>query len=150
MALQSLRIENFRAVREASLTFESSTVLFGENDCGISSIIEALVLILGPADRTFETYLRPLHFHRSQDAHSSPMRIRIRVVEDAPGDWSLPDSLNHAFRSRPDEKRTFDFEFCGSLDSASQRISYTSLIRPMERPDSPVVATSELLNWFRA
>ena len=48
--LRSLRIEHFRGVRSAEVTFDRTTVLIGENDSGMASILEALALALSPAD----------------------------------------------------------------------------------------------------
>ena len=35
MALRGLRIERFRGVRSAEVSFDRTTVLIGENDCGM-------------------------------------------------------------------------------------------------------------------
>ena len=42
MLIRSVRLDNFRAVKSAKITFDRSTVLIGENDCGRSSIMEAV------------------------------------------------------------------------------------------------------------
>ena len=48
MYLSKIRIKNYRAIREASLTCEDGiTVLIGENGCGKSSILNALEACLG-------------------------------------------------------------------------------------------------------
>ena len=48
MHLARIHIENFRAIRKASLDLDETTVLIGENNSGRSSILEALALVLQP------------------------------------------------------------------------------------------------------
>ena len=62
MYLKGLRIENFRAVRQTSIAFDNSTALIGENDCGISSVLDALELVLGfeEKQRAFPPWVRIL------------------------------------------------------------------------------------------
>src|SRR5437899_506723 len=97
MYLRSIRIANYRAIREASLTLDETTILIGENDCGRSSLIEALMLLLGPSDAAFETRLRPFHFHRRSDGTTGPLRVNLHIQEESPGEWGLPDFINRAF-----------------------------------------------------
>jgi hypothetical protein len=47
MLLRSVRIENFRVLRLANICFDPTTVLIGENDCGRSSVMEAVAIALG-------------------------------------------------------------------------------------------------------
>src|SRR5262245_60782240 len=98
MYLHSIRIENFRGIREGSVTFDESTVLIGENDSGRSSIVEALVLLLGPPEENFERRLRPAHFHRTSQGAVGPLRIVLRVAEKGPRNWVLPPGLKSALR----------------------------------------------------
>jgi hypothetical protein len=54
--LRELHVENFRAIRRASLRLDASTTLVGENDCGKGSLIRVLALVLGDrADRRLTT-----------------------------------------------------------------------------------------------
>ena len=48
MFLSSIQIENYRAIHKSKVTFNSTTVLIGENECGKSSIFEALQIVLNP------------------------------------------------------------------------------------------------------
>ena len=45
--LHTLRIENFRAIGNATTRFNDGTTLIGENNCGVSSVLDALELTLG-------------------------------------------------------------------------------------------------------
>ena len=42
-----MRIENFRAIRKTSLSFDDGAVLTGQNDCGISSVLDVLERVHG-------------------------------------------------------------------------------------------------------
>ncbi|HEV7636875.1 MAG TPA: AAA family ATPase [Bradyrhizobium sp.] len=47
MQIAELRIKGFRGIREARLRFAAHNVLIGPNNCGKSTIIEALALVFG-------------------------------------------------------------------------------------------------------
>ena len=87
MYLKALRIENFRAVRQTSIAFDNSTALIGENDCGISSVLDALELVLGFEEK--QRAFPPWIFHRpvGSGQPSGPVRIRLRFSERHPGEW---------------------------------------------------------------
>ncbi|WP_218565918.1 MULTISPECIES: AAA family ATPase [unclassified Pseudomonas] len=48
MRVINLKIENFRGVKSADLTFDGHTLLVGGNNVGKSTICEALDLVLSP------------------------------------------------------------------------------------------------------
>lgn len=54
MLIADLSISNFRGVRSGRLTFGSFTVLVGANNCGKTTVVEALALLLG-RDRLVRT-----------------------------------------------------------------------------------------------
>jgi putative ATP-dependent endonuclease of the OLD family len=47
MQIASLKIRNFRGIREGIVRFETHTVLVGPNNCGKTTVIEALALLFG-------------------------------------------------------------------------------------------------------
>lgn len=97
MQLESLTVENFRAIRSAHVSFDATTVLIGENDCGLSSLLEALALALdAEADGTAPRF-QPYHFHRQEPrpdaAPAGPIRIELCFRERRKGEWNaLADS----------------------------------------------------------
>ena len=48
MRIVSLDIQNFRCIKQAHIAFKSQTVLVGDNNCGKSTVLEAIDLVLGP------------------------------------------------------------------------------------------------------
>lgn len=92
MFLSELRVENFRGVRGGTISFDDGTVLIGENDCGITSMLDALELVLGFDDpqRTYQPWL----FHRDSETGkpTGPIRIRLRFVERTEGEWNAEEA----------------------------------------------------------
>lgn len=74
MQIASLKIENFRGVQSGMIRFAPHTVLVGANNCGKTTVIEALALLFG-RDRM----IRQLTEH---DFHGSnpPPADRIRLI----------------------------------------------------------------------
>ena len=148
MSLRSVRIENYRAVREASVTLDGTTILIGENDCGRSSIIEALMLVLGPAEATFETRLKPFYFHRRPDGTTGPLRVILHIEEESAGSWELPASIKHLFPMTPDRKREMKFEFKAVLKGADY-IDNSCCLRLTDGSGSVVECSPDVLDWLR-
>jgi putative ATP-dependent endonuclease of the OLD family len=90
MALRSLRVECFRGIRSAELAFDTTTILIGENDCGRSSLLEALALALSPdgGDRP-AVGLQHVHRAAGDGSGSSSPRVRIQLTfgESRAGSW---------------------------------------------------------------
>lgn len=78
MQIVQLRIENFRGIREASIVFGSHTVFIGPNNCGKTTIIEALALLLG-RDRMVRT-LTEHDFHGSDPAAADRIKLVATVI----------------------------------------------------------------------
>ncbi len=95
MHLHSLYVENYRAVRKASLTFDSTTVLIGENETGKSSLLHVLNKILNPDHRASSLQFESSHFHRAHDTNeiTGPILIRIFFCELFNEEWS--DEIYH-------------------------------------------------------
>ena len=60
MLLKYLRIENFRGFERVELELDSITVLIGENNCGKTSLLEAIRLCLS---RSFNRKAIPFEDH---------------------------------------------------------------------------------------
>ena len=91
MYLRTLCVENYRAVRHAILTFDDTTVLIGENHCGMSSLLDALEQVL--AGDTDAPRFAPFQFHRENAAGpaSGPIRIKLTFAERRTGEWSAAE-----------------------------------------------------------
>lgn len=85
MFLKTLTVNNFRGIRSAQIDFSKTTVLIGENDCGKTSLFDAMAIALADGETPrFETQ----HIHRHQDRPSGDILIELMFEESGAGDWS--------------------------------------------------------------
>ena len=149
MYLRSIAIENYRAIREARITLDRTTLLIGENDSGRTSVIEALMLVLGaPADR-FETRLKPAHFHRTPGGTPGGLRVQLRFQEQSPGDWRAPEEIARVLTGGHGDRRALEFEFSASLDVATGRIAPSWRAPRATGPGGHLENSSGLLQLIR-
>ena len=94
MALREIVVEGFRGIRSARVSLDQTTVLVGENDCGKSSLLEALALILSPFGERLPQ-VEPWQFHRARRdggaAPVGPVRIQVTLGETRAGSWNRPE-----------------------------------------------------------
>jgi len=89
MEIASLKIENFRGVQDGSVRFSPHTVLVGANNCGKTTVIEALALLFG-RDRMIRQ-LTEHDFHGSNPQPPDRIRLTATVIgfhEDDPAQHS--------------------------------------------------------------
>jgi putative ATP-dependent endonuclease of OLD family len=149
MCLRFIRVENYRAVREAEISLDQTTVFFGENDSGRSSILDALMFILGDPSDSFESRLRPHHFHRGPDGVPGPLRIRLHIAEDSYGQWQVPPSLQLALCLPSGQPRRLVFEFQASLDTSTAVIAATWDFFDPAAPQTRDTGNADHLAWLR-
>ena len=90
MLLRSLEVQNFRGIVSGRLDLDETTVLIGENDCGKSSLLSALEVVLASGNAGRPVVERH-HFHRPLDPAAplqGPIVIRLLFDEDAAGEWN--------------------------------------------------------------
>jgi putative ATP-dependent endonuclease of OLD family len=94
MLLRYVRIENFRGFDRIELDLDEITVLIGENNCGKTSLLEAIRLCLS---RSFGRKASPFEDHdyhlpraNSRPGDAGPLKITVRFSEAAPAEWA-PD-----------------------------------------------------------
>jgi putative ATP-dependent endonuclease of OLD family len=148
--LRSIQIENYRAIRRGTVTFDGTTVIIGENDSGRTSIIEALMLLLGAPEQRFERRLRCMHFHRGTDDRiAGPLRVRLFFREDTAGVWNPPDGILPSLTRRRDSRRQFEFTFEAALDPASGTIEPVWFLADENRSRTEPPNRPGLLEWVR-
>lgn len=95
MEIASLKIENFRGVQHGIVRFSPHTVLVGANNCGKTTVIEALALLFG-RDRMIRS-LTEHDFHGSNPQPADRIRLTATVIgfhDDDPAqhpDWFRDD-----------------------------------------------------------
>lgn len=90
MFLESLQVQNYRGILSGRLDFDDTTLLIGENDCGKSSLLSALAVVLAAGDGHRPAIARH-HFHRPVDPSlplQGPVRIELVFAERPAGEWT--------------------------------------------------------------
>jgi putative ATP-dependent endonuclease of the OLD family len=145
MPLRWIEVENYRAIARGRVTFADTTVLFGENDSGRTSIIEALLLSLGAPGRG-QDELTSVHFHHGDEGRPGPLHIRLGIEEGAPGEWFLPDRLEDVFPPVGTRQLIFDFRADLDHDLGTARLSHT-VHAPV--PSGQIDGGPDTANWLR-
>ena len=157
MFLQALRIENFRAIRKTFIHFDDGTALIGENDCGISSVLDALELALGREDEPLVCQPHLFHHAAGSDQPLGPIRLQLRFRERSPGEWDHETyapfqtllsgkkvrtrELWYEIRIQPAQGEDSRFEFRLRSPGSKQKSSDEGLVRLL-RQLNPVVRVS--------
>ncbi len=146
MLLRALQLENFRAVSSARISFDSTTVLIGENDCGRSSIMEAIALALGWNCSPGEFPFQPFHVHHrtaGPDSRAPCISIALEFCESAPGEWdgSGFEALRDALPAALVGSRRFWFRV--THDCAGTQFVFTS------RGSEGLANDAGMLSWLR-
>ena len=81
LRLDAIHVKNFRALRDVRIQLSSTTLLIGENNCGKTSLLEAIRLILtrggGRKTGTFEPYDYHLANPTSEPQSADPISITL-------------------------------------------------------------------------
>lgn len=83
MKVRQLKIENFKGVKNADLTFDGHTLLVGGNNVGKSTICDALDLVLGPDRLGRFPPVEEFDFYNAEyleDDGVTPKPLRIEVM----------------------------------------------------------------------
>ena len=146
MLLRAVRVENFRGIRRSTLSFDCTTVLIGENDCGRSSLLEAVALVLSSNAAETPFRFEPFHFRHRTGAEPPSRSLVIELVfaESSEGEWSGPDfeQLRASLPGVLGRDRCFSLEVTGHEAGAS---CWT--FRSAGGP--PRVDDHDLLGWLR-
>ena len=147
MLLRSVHLKNFRAVTSARISFDLTTALIGENDCGRSSVMEAVALALGWNAKGREFQFQPFHVHRSPHvppAEAPSIWIALEFSESSAGEWGGEDFelLRQALPDVVGRVRRFWLEVTHSGGPATQWAFRAS-------GGTPRIDDRTLLTWLR-
>lgn len=155
MYLASLAVENFRAARSARLDFDRTTVLIGENDCGKSSLLEALAIALDPEAEGEAPRFRHWHFHRTEPHAAAPpagpIRLVLRFRERVPGEWdALAESpLAGILEPAASGPRSILLEIQAVATPGRQESVARWRLRSENTPREAAIDSPEALDWLR-
>ena len=154
MFLSELNVENFRGVRRGHLSFEETTVLIGENDCGKSSLLDALAQVLGPIDAGPPRF-EPHHFYRaggpSEGTPAGPIRVELVFRERHAGEWDVPElaPLGGLLRDQPPGARQLSLVVTAAAPDGAEGDGVDWEIRgagPPSRNDPALLAAIQSVN----
>jgi len=82
MRIASIKIENFRGIKKGELLFPDHAALVGDNNCGKSTVLEAIDLCLGPERLSKRSVIDEHDFYAGQyiDAEKKPIEITIEAI----------------------------------------------------------------------
>ncbi|WP_187149080.1 ATP-dependent nuclease [Phenylobacterium zucineum] len=96
MQISSVRIENFRCVRELELDLDETTVLIGANNAGKTAIMEAIRIVLtrrwGQRGTGFTEYDVHCPGEAIDPRAAPPVRVSLKFEEDPDEPWD-PDMV---------------------------------------------------------
>ena len=86
MRVLQLKIENFRGIKSADLTFDGHTLLVGGNNVGKSTVCDALDLVLGPDRLGRFPPVEEFDFYNAEylaedGVTPKPLRIAVMLVD---------------------------------------------------------------------
>ena len=82
MRIARIKIQNFRGIKSGELLFPKYAVLAGDNNCGKSTVIEAIDLCLGPERLARHPVIDEHDFYAGEyiTVDKQPIEISIEVV----------------------------------------------------------------------
>jgi putative ATP-dependent endonuclease of the OLD family len=91
MFLRQVTVENFRGIEKVTVDLDETTVLIGENNCGKTSVIDALRLsldkVLARRGNPFDDYDHRLVAKESQPGDAGKMIVTLVFAEGKPDQW---------------------------------------------------------------
>ena len=91
MTITSIRVRNFRGIRDLRIELDDATVLIGENNSGKTSVLDALKLCLrdlGPRRRVvFDAFDFHLPDDQADPSVAEPIQVDVTFSEQASGQW---------------------------------------------------------------
>ena len=126
MFLQSIKVENYRAIQKGQLSLDKSIAVIGENDSGKTSLLDALNKCLSAFYLENPFIPDKKHFYHKPGAQTAngPIRIELEFIERYPKEWNgtlylnLQDLLVH--RSNVKNRFILSFRTRYSSDSSVQ------------------------------
>ena len=92
MRVTTVRIRNFRGIRELDLDLGEITVLVGENNSGKTAVLDLLRICLRDLGPRRRSVFEALDFHlanaTADPASADPIQIEITFSEQTTGEWS--------------------------------------------------------------
>lgn len=131
MIIRQLDIENFRGIKNLSLQLDETTVIFGSNNTGKSTIMAAIHSVLNRAFGRKGGIFSEYDYHlsgQSQPTDAPPIKITVTFSESAEGEW--PDAkvqqLGNIVGLTAEGLQVVTLRVVGAYDDATNSFTTTS------------------------
>ena len=143
MIIRQLEIENFRGIKSLSLRLDETTVIFGSNNTGKSTIMAAIHSVLNRAFGRKGGIFSEYDYHLSgqvQPTDAPPIKITVTFSETTEGEW--PDTkvqqLDKIVGLTAEGLQVVTLRVTGSYDDATNSFLTTSeFLDPTGNPYPP-------------
>ena len=122
MRLTTVKIRNFRCIKDLAVDLEETTVLIGENNSGKTAFLEAVRICLerlrGRGRGPFDEYDYHLPDDASTPVDAAPIEIELSFVEAETEPWSdeVVQALADLFALDADDRRRITLRVTSSFD----------------------------------
>jgi putative ATP-dependent endonuclease of the OLD family len=122
MLLQRIEVENFRGLRSATVDFDRTTALIGENSAGKTTLLDAMAICGSGRDDRVSLELRDFH-QRGDQPPSETLGIALTFLE-TDGEWrDGPWAAYLPFvRTDPEGRRSIRLEVTGTRDPGGNAV----------------------------
>ncbi len=158
MQLSALKVKHFRGVRKAELSFSETSLLIGENNCGKTSLLDAISLALS-VNASPKPFFERRHFYwpangdqGKTEAKHQPIAIELVFVEKRPGEWRRAETERFDALAGGSVKRPRSLSLWLEADppgAGVQRVPARWRIGPTAQPETAVADDVELLAELR-
>jgi putative ATP-dependent endonuclease of OLD family len=141
--IRQLDIENFRGIRSLTLELDETTVIFGSNNTGKSTIMAAIHSVLSRAFGRKGGMFSEYDYHltgQAQPTDAPPIKITVTFSETAEGEW--PDAkvqqLGNIVGLTADGLQVVTLRVTGEYDDAtSSFVTSSEFLDPTGNPYPP-------------
>lgn len=143
MIIRHLDIENFRGIKSLSLRLDETTVIFGSNNTGKSTIMAAIHTVLSRAFGRKGGIFSEYDFHldgQTQPTDAPPIKITVKFSESVEGEW--PDEkvqqLDKVVGLTPEGLQVVTLRVTGAYDeSTNSFVTSSEFLDPSGNPYPP-------------
>lgn len=123
MIIRQIEIRNFRGIESLSLSLGETTVIFGSNNTGKSTILTAVHAVLSRAFGRRSGIFSEYDYHLEKGTHpteAQPIEIKLTFSESVADEWpeSTVQQLNNVVGIRSDGLQTVTVRVTGKYDDA--------------------------------
>ena len=125
MRLTTVKIRNFRCLRDVTVDLDETTVLIGENNSGKTAFLEAIRICLerlrGRGRSPFDDYDYHLPDDEAAPTDTAPVEIELSFVETGAEPWNeeVVQALADLLARDADDQRRVTFRVTSSFDQGT-------------------------------